>query len=271
MPRSALHRSSVRLSVGALAFALALPVTESSFADSFTSVSIASHVNANLQAGNPAYPSGSPVVLGGVPFDIPSVGNNYIETSSLGGGVVSIEFPIGVANVAGVHTLINTYWGENGRGTLASLTFQFDDGSTFVKTLDGNVDIRDYYQNFSTNSINGTTTVNVFTTDVDGSTGPNLYRLDKQFVDLSAFADHVLVSMTLTDSGANGVQRTFLAGITVQIAEPQCAPADLNCDGIVDAADLALLLGGWGAASADLSGDGTTDSIDLAILLGAWS
>jgi outer membrane protein assembly factor BamB len=52
--------------------------------------------------------------------------------------------------------------------------------------------------------------------------------------------------------------------------EPSCAPADLDCDGSVGPADLALLLGAWGTKSADLDGDGTTASTDLAILLGAW-
>lgn len=270
MLASSRRHISPRIASFAAAVASVAALSADSCADTFSSVSIARYANANLQAGNTAYPSGSPVLLGGVPFDIPSSGNNYVETSSIG-GAVALDFPIGLANVAGVHTLINTYWGENGRGTLASLTFEFDDGATFVKPLDGNVDIRDFYQNIFTNTINGTTTVNVVTTDVDGSAGPNLYRLDKQFVDLSAFADKVLVSMTLNDLGANGVQRTFLVGITVQIAEPPCVPADLNCDGVVDAADLALLLGGWGTPSADITDDGTTDSVDLAVLLGAWS
>jgi hypothetical protein len=48
---------------------------------------------------------------------------------------------------------------------------------------------------------------------------------------------------------------------------------DLNGDGIVDAADLADLLGQWGAkgGSCDLDGDGSVGATDLAILLGAWS
>ncbi len=48
---------------------------------------------------------------------------------------------------------------------------------------------------------------------------------------------------------------------------------DLNGDGIVDAADLADLLGQWGAkgGSGDLDGDGSVGATDLAILLGAWS
>lgn len=47
-------------------------------------------------------------------------------------------------------------------------------------------------------------------------------------------------------------------------------PADLNADGTVDAADLAAMLGAWGAAAGDVNGDGTTDAADLAALLGAW-
>jgi hypothetical protein len=46
-------------------------------------------------------------------------------------------------------------------------------------------------------------------------------------------------------------------------------PGDLNGDGSVDAADLAILLGAWGGSgAADLNGDGTVDASDLAVLLG---
>ncbi len=55
-------------------------------------------------------------------------------------------------------------------------------------------------------------------------------------------------------------------------------PADLNSDGTVGSADLALLLGSWGPCSApptgcpgDLDGDGAVGSADLALLLGSWS
>ncbi len=52
-------------------------------------------------------------------------------------------------------------------------------------------------------------------------------------------------------------------------------PADLNDDGTVNAADLALLLGQWGVChadcNADLNGDAVVDAGDLAILLGSWS
>ncbi len=54
------------------------------------------------------------------------------------------------------------------------------------------------------------------------------------------------------------------------------SPGDLDGDGDVDAADLAALLGNWGACAdpkdcpADLDGDGTVGASDLAILLGNW-
>lgn len=50
-------------------------------------------------------------------------------------------------------------------------------------------------------------------------------------------------------------------------------PADLDGNGTVEAADLAVLLGAWGAAdapAADLTGDGSVDAADLAALLASW-
>jgi len=50
------------------------------------------------------------------------------------------------------------------------------------------------------------------------------------------------------------------------------SPADVDRDGDVDGADLAMLLGSWGSNDgvADLTGDGVVGGDDLAILLGAW-
>jgi hypothetical protein len=62
------------------------------------------------------------------------------------------------------------------------------------------------------------------------------------------------------DSNGNGVG---------DACENNC-PADFDASGVVDAADLALLLGSWGGTSNDLNGDNTVDAADLAILLGSW-
>lgn len=50
-------------------------------------------------------------------------------------------------------------------------------------------------------------------------------------------------------------------------------PPDLNGDDIINAADLALLLGAWGPNPdhpADLNGDDIVNASDLAVLLGSW-
>jgi hypothetical protein len=60
------------------------------------------------------------------------------------------------------------------------------------------------------------------------------------------------------------------AGIPDPCGAAAPCPSDLDGDGEVNAADLAILLGAWGTGSADLSGDGNTDAADLAVLLGAW-
>ena len=47
-------------------------------------------------------------------------------------------------------------------------------------------------------------------------------------------------------------------------------PADLNSDGIVNGADLGLLLSGWETAVADINGDGITNGADLGLMLVEW-
>lgn len=51
-----------------------------------------------------------------------------------------------------------------------------------------------------------------------------------------------------------------------------CAPADINCDGGVNGADLGALLSAWGSPGAtDIDRDGTTGGADLALVLSAWT
>ena len=53
---------------------------------------------------------------------------------------------------------------------------------------------------------------------------------------------------------------------------PVTVPGDLNEDGIIDAADLSILLSEWGnpKSVADIDGDGTVGATDLATLLSNW-
>lgn len=59
-------------------------------------------------------------------------------------------------------------------------------------------------------------------------------------------------------------------------SSPSCCPTDLNCDGEVNGADLAILLSAWGpcpssgSCPADFNANGSVDGADLATLLATW-
>ena len=91
-----------------------------------------------------------------------------------------------------------------------------------------------------------------------------------------------LIAWTLTRASAvsadgitlvgYGQHNSHTEGWIATIPGAQPCP-ELTGDGVVDAADLAVLLGSWGpcsGCSADLNGDSVVDAADLAILIGAW-
>jgi len=91
--------------------------------------------------------------------------------------------------------------------------------------------------------------------------------------DFVAPTANMRIKFVAKDDAPGSVVEAGIDDLTVSNYE--CAAdvfGDLNGDGAVNAADLAVLLGQWGAAgSADLNGDGIVDAADLAALLGAWS
>jgi hypothetical protein len=59
--------------------------------------------------------------------------------------------------------------------------------------------------------------------------------------------------------------------IVIDHAGPPSCPADLTGDGVVDGADLGLVLSAWGASPlGDITGDGITDGADLGAMLTAF-
>jgi hypothetical protein len=76
-------------------------------------------------------------------------------------------------------------------------------------------------------------------------------------------------------AGVNSLTITFatnLANTTFVGAWTPFNPYDLNGDGLVNGADLAVLLTNWGGGKqGDLNGDGLIDAADLSILLSNWS
>jgi|GEM_PF-3436139 len=63
-------------------------------------------------------------------------------------------------------------------------------------------------------------------------------------------------------------------GLAIRFApEPAPCAGDITGDGLVDGADIAMILGNWGtigASAFDLNGDGVVDGADLATVLGGW-
>ena len=62
-------------------------------------------------------------------------------------------------------------------------------------------------------------------------------------------------------------QREMFMGLSLSI------PGDLNGDGVVNGADLGLLLASWDTndPTADLDGNGIVNGADLGLLLASWS
>src|SRR5690606_22219624 len=68
-----------------------------------------------------------------------------------------------------------------------------------------------------------------------------------------------------------GLQTSSRLELVVKVGDTPL-PGDLNDDGVVDRADLGILLAQWGVTgSGDLHGDSIVDGSDLGLLLGAWS
>jgi hypothetical protein len=213
-------KAAIRSLLGAALLSFGI---HSATAATFSTINIAPLANDQLDQIQPGYPTGLPVILGGVPFHIEPDGPNIYNSNldaAFGSGTVSVEIPIGLAGVTALHTLINTGWGQPGPESFASVTFTFSDATTIVHELIGGVDVRDHFGGEWTNTIGGATT-NVFSTVLNGHAGLGEYRIDKQRFDLSAYSDKTLVSITLADFGGYEFQRAYLFGVTVEsVPEP---------------------------------------------------
>lgn len=124
--------------------------------------------------------------------------------------------------------------------------------------------------------------VSLFPSGTTGSVSPALWN----FPGVPTYGTHTIGPVTINSGMAPGDTFCLTIGqhsadwlkccfielcFTVPNPSPSCNPADLNCDGHVDAADLGILLGGWGTSGpGDINADGIVNASDLAILLGAW-
>jgi hypothetical protein len=107
--------------------------------------------------------------------------------------------------------------------------------------------------------------------EIDGNGDPIVATNRPFIIGLSGAEGAALdpVSGDFLFSTFNGGNRVIAVG---GFAATPCL-GDLNGDGQVAGADLAILLGAWGpakGAAADLDDDGDVDAADLAVLLSAW-
>ena len=196
----------VAFGIAALAIALATPASAA-----FVTVDMTPAINGNWsQQSFPTVPQGN-VTLGGVNFQIASQNGFAAYRGFTGSGSQSYTFSTNVFGVTNVYSLLNTFWGSS-TPNLHSVTVNATGGLSQVFAIDGNDDVRDYLNNVYTNTINGTTTTNVF---ADGR-----YRIDRQQFQLAAaFANETLTSITFNDNGADGTSRLVLTGLTLETAD----------------------------------------------------
>ncbi|MFO0839987.1 MAG: hypothetical protein U1D55_15880 [Phycisphaerae bacterium] len=120
-----------------------------------------------------------------------------------------------------------------------------------------------------------------------GASPPAVYLNGTQIAaSVSGLSTSFVVPASLFVSGANSFRfvsnganasATEIGGIRIDLqaeggpAVPIACLGDLNGDGVVDSADLGVLLGAWQTSAAgDLDGDGDTDQADLGVLLANW-
>jgi hypothetical protein len=74
-----------------------------------------------------------------------------------------------------------------------------------------------------------------------------------------------------SDENVPGAANSQIVATLVATLGGSANPADLNGDGVVNGADLGILLAAWGGSgTGDLNGDGTINGADIGILLSNW-
>lgn len=165
---------------------------------------------------------------------------------------------------------------DGGKTTLTSPTMNATGGIPYIS-----------YSRWYSNSLGQNPNADVFRVEVSSNNGATWVPLEtvgptgaevvggwfqKEFNVLNyvAATNQFKIRFIADDAGGGSLIEAAVDEIRLRVFRCD-ANADVNGDGIVDASDLALVLGSWGLAGAgDLNGDGTTDATDLAILLANW-
>ena len=242
-----------------------------------------------------------PLVLNGIPFAHSNDAWAWnCHLAAIGGHPTSLILEIGGLQADAIFTQLNTYWGAIDN-TVGLIEIHLDDGSVRQFELVGNYNIRDYLNAFHANELTAPNAAPAFEW--------SNRRMDIQAWSLSDPQDQGVMSIHIHDFGEIYVSRLVLGGVTLAFSSdcngdgivdygqildgtfadanangvPDCCDdgvscdpclGDVNFDGIVNGADISVLLGFWGLngkpVAADINKDGQVDGTDLANVLGSW-
>ena len=153
---------------------------------------------------------------------LPTSANNIWLGATTGD---SVDIAVNIQNATTAYTLMNTGYGQNGLLT-ATVTFKATGGVSQSFDLYGNSDIRDFNNYVWTNSINGTTTQEWYTTNSTPTTNDQTHRYDaQQFALSSAFLGQTLTDILITaGSAGSNYSQPFLVAANVQTAAVAATP-----------------------------------------------
>ena len=99
---------------------------------------------------------------------------------------------------------------------------------------------------------------------------PGTYLAPLQLYSTAAGVEASEEFWLVLNGGSDAASFAAALSAAMDAMDPACT-ADIDASGVVDGADLGILLGTWGATGmADLDASGTVDGADLGILLSAW-
>lgn len=156
----------------------------------------------------------------GIAFDLESTGNDVWHSHFSPEGVdntvgrQTLDVATDLGQVVKVHMLMNLWWGSYAPG-VTKVAFVAANGFTQTFSLTGGVDIRDYNRTQAwPDSIDGGIAQPWWVLDTGSK------RLDVLTFDLDdIFLTQSLTGITVTDDGASGQHRAFVAGISAEVSD----------------------------------------------------
>ncbi|MFZ4750066.1 MAG: dockerin type I domain-containing protein [Phycisphaerales bacterium] len=167
---------------------------------------------------------------------------------------------------------------DGGLTTLTSPTMDASAGDAFIS-----------YSRWYSNSQGGAPNADTFRVQISNNNGASWVALEtvgpagaevnggwiaKEFriADFVTPTNQMKIRFLADDVGTGSLIEAAVDEVRIRVVEcTPVNPADLNDDGFVDAADLAIMLNNWnGIGIGDINQDGGVDATDLALILNAW-